>query len=94
MTFGVHISDLAENDIDSAYRWWRENRSAEQANRWFHEIHEAVITLTDMPFRCPRCDESDLHKAGIRQLLFGIGRRLTHRIIFVIIDSDVTILRV
>ncbi|MDZ4658413.1 MAG: type II toxin-antitoxin system RelE/ParE family toxin [Bythopirellula sp.] len=94
MDFDVHISEPAENDIGTAYRWWRDNRSAEQANRWFHEIHNAVATLSTMPLRCPRCEEEDLQEAGIRQLLFGIGRRPTHRIIFEIADNRVNILRV
>jgi plasmid stabilization system protein ParE len=94
MTFDVHISDLAESDIDSAYRWCRDNRSSDQANRWFHQIHEAVETLSKMPFRCPRCDDTKLSDAEIRQLLFGIGRRPTHRIVFEIDEDKVIILRV
>jgi plasmid stabilization system protein ParE len=94
MIFEVHISDLAESDINSSYCWWRDNRSAEQADRWFRQIQEAVETLHSMPFRCPRCDETDLADAGIRQLLFGIGRRPTHRIIFEIAEKEVNILRV
>jgi plasmid stabilization system protein ParE len=94
MIFEVYISDLAEIDINSAYCWWRDNRSEEQANRWFHQIYLAAETLQSMPSRCPRCDETDLDDVGIRQLLFGIGRRPTHRIIFEIAGKEVNILRV
>src|SRR5690606_30690198 len=90
----VHISDLAEDDIDSAYRWWRDNRSIAQAAKWLDQIHDAIETLSVMPYRCPRCEEADLHEVGVRQLLFGIGRRATHRILFVVIEDEITILRV
>ena len=38
--------------------------------------------------------ERDLLSQGIRQLLFGLGRRATHRIVFAVDDDAVIVLRV
>ena len=92
----VEIADPAKEDIQEAYDWWSENGSAVQAAEWYERIFEAISTLESMPERCPRVSESGLSRAGVRQLLFGIGFRPTHRVIFHFdVDADtVTILRV
>jgi plasmid stabilization system protein ParE len=92
----VEITEPAKADIQEAYDWWSENRSAIQAAEWYERIFEAIATLQNMPERCPHVSEAGLSRAGVRQLLFGIGSRPTHRVIFHFdIDADtVTILRV
>src|SRR5688572_5473542 len=90
----VIITGPAQNDIQGAFTWWTDQRSAEQANRWYVGIHAAIGSLQSMPERCSLATESDLLAQGIRQRLFGLGRRATHRIV-VAIDSDaVVVLRV
>ncbi len=92
----IKITDPAKADIQEAYQWWAENRSAEQAAEWYERIFEAIATLHSMPQRCPRVPETALSCVGVRQLLFGIGARPTHRIVFHFDhEADtVTILRV
>ena len=90
----VIITGPAKRDIQVAYDWWAENRSAEQAIRWYVGIHAAIHSLRKMPERCAMAAESDLLTQGIRQLLFGLRRRATHRIVFTIEDSTVVVLRV
>lgn len=93
--FRVFISNLAENDIEQAYQWWAENRSATQATQWYGSILQAIATLRSMPERCPLASESAEIQIPIHQLLFGIGRgRATHRILFRIAGDIVVILRV
>jgi len=43
------ISEPAEADIQSAYDWWRLNRSAEQAERWFEGIYAIIRSLPENP---------------------------------------------
>ena len=91
----IRITDPAKADIQQAFEWWAANRSADQAAEWYERIFEAIATLEAMPERCPRVPEAGLSRTGIRQLLFGIGSRPTHRIVFHF-DNDtgtVTILR-
>ncbi len=92
----VVIAEPAKADIQEAFDWWSENRSAIQAAEWYERIFEAITTLESMPERCPRVSESGLSRVGVRQLLFGIGSRPTHRVVFHFdVDADtVTILRV
>jgi plasmid stabilization system protein ParE len=88
------ITGPAKRDIQGAYEWWAENRSAEQAGRWYAGIHDAIKSLLNMPERCSWATETDLLAQGIRQLLFGLGRRATHRIVFTIEANKVVVLRV
>ena len=92
----IQITEPAQVDIQEAFAWWAENRSAIQTAEWYEQIFEAIATLERMPERCPLVPETELSRSDIRQLLFGIGKRPTHRIVFHFdIDADtVTILRV
>lgn len=92
--FKVKITEPATADIDEAFAWWSENRSEEQAKRWYEEIQLAIGSLKRMPERCPIVPETKLPIAGVRQLAFGVGPHPTHRIIFVIDADAVVILRV
>lgn len=92
--YRVKITTPAKQDIVAAFQWWRDNRSAEQAKRWYRGIRKAIASLADMPERCPPSPEADLLPGSTRQLLFGIGRRHTHRIVFAIDRKTVVILRV
>jgi plasmid stabilization system protein ParE len=92
--FKLVITDLAEGDIQQAYDWWRDRRSSEQAARWYERIQPAIGTLRKMADRCPHSPETDLHPLGLRELYFGLGRRPSHRIVFTIDGTTVTVLRV
>lgn len=92
--FEVRITEPAEQDIRADFAWWRDNRSAEQAARWYEAIYPAIDTLSQMPQRCPRARESDAYPGELRELHFTIGRRPTHRILFAIEGETVFVLRV
>jgi plasmid stabilization system protein ParE len=92
--YTLRITEPAEHDVRSAYEWWRDNRAAEQAERWYRGIHKAIASLRNAPDRCAVALETHLLPQGIRQLNYGIGRRPTHRIVFTISEQVVTILRV
>ncbi len=82
------------DQLDEAYLWWAKNRSAEQAGRWFRGIEEAINGLVDNPWRHPVAIENDRFSHELRQLLFGLGRRPTHRILFTIRPDSVYVLAV
>ena len=88
------ITDPAKEDIQKAYDWWREKRDAGQAERWYHGIYDAILSLQKNPERCAAARESDLLSQGVRQLNFGISGKPTHRIVFTIDEKAVIILRV
>jgi plasmid stabilization system protein ParE len=90
----VIVTGPAAQDIEAAYSWWKQNRSAEQAARWYIGIRNAVHSLRTSPERYPFAQERDLLPQGVRQLLFGIGRRATHRIVYTIDAGTVIVLRI
>ncbi|SFI75824.1 type II toxin-antitoxin system RelE/ParE family toxin [Planctomicrobium piriforme] len=94
MTYEILISLQAQADVREAVAWWRDQRSAEQAERWLDKIYPAISTLANSPDRCPFAPETDLLATGLRQLHFGVSGRTTHRIVFTIHNRQVVILRV
>jgi plasmid stabilization system protein ParE len=90
----VIITEPAKRDIQAAHDWWAENRSVDQARRWYIGIRAAVRSLRHNPERCSLATESDLLAEGIRQLNFGLGGRATHRIVFATEHNSVVVLRV
>jgi plasmid stabilization system protein ParE len=76
------------------HRWWAKHRSVEQAERWINGIDVAVSSLRRMPERFGFAPEKDLAVQGLRQMLFGIGKRPTHRVVFAIDGNEVVVLRV
>lgn len=92
--FVVVITSRARLDIESAVEWWRENRSAEQAERWYIGIFAALESLSEMPQRCRLVSNHEQLGREVRQLLYGVGSSLTHRVFFGIDGQTVTIYRV
>ena len=92
--YRIIITGPAKQDIQNAHDWWAENRSQSAAEKWYLEIYQAFGSLKQMPKRCALAPEHDLLEQKVRQLLFGVGRRFTHRIIFTIDGDDVIVLRV
>jgi len=90
----VQIMPIAEIDIDEAYEWWRDNRSVEQANLWYHEIFQAMLGLSTSALRRPQAPEATILGVDLRELYFGIGPHPTHRVVFIIDGTTVKILRV
>lgn len=81
-------------DIQSAYDWWAENRSAAEAIRWYEGIYQTIKSLEELPERCLIAPQTSLLDQALRQLHYGIGARPTHRIVFAINENEVVILRI
>ena len=94
MKYEVVITARAEQEAQAIHDWWAENRSAEQAARWYTEFWNAVVSLEQAPDRCALAAENDRFPYEIRQLNFGIGRKSTHRIVYAIRPTEVVVLRV
>ncbi len=83
----IQITEPAKADIEQAFSWWSENHSRDQGVEWYERIFDAIATLARMPERCPLVPEQALSVAGIRQLLFGVGKHPTHRLSGLILES-------
>ena len=58
MTYQVILAEQAARELEGAARWWAENRSAEQAERWYAGFVAAIESLQVAPDRHPyACEE-------------------------------------
>jgi plasmid stabilization system protein ParE len=94
MSLRVVISEQAEREMQSAFNWWAEHRSKPQADRWYAGLAKAIADLSENPERHGQSGERDRFADEIRDLLFGLGRRPTHRVVFAIRREEVVVLTV
>jgi plasmid stabilization system protein ParE len=80
--------------MEAAYNWWADHRSKLQADRWYSGLAKSIAGLSDNPERHGRSRECDLFPYEIRDLLFGLGPRPTHRAVFTIRGAEVVVLTV
>lgn len=91
MMFKVIVTGPAKQDLHTNRIWWAEHHSQEQSTRWYVGISDAMYSLDTMPERCSYATEFDLRSREIRQMLYGTGRKNTHRIVFSI-DGDLVVI--
>ena len=94
MSRPVILQREAEEQIVAAARWWAEQRSAEQAERWYAGILEAIDSLGQTAAQYPPARENEHFPYELRQMNFGLGNRSTHRVLFVIRSDSVFVLTV
>jgi len=92
--FEIHISDAAKRDLINNVDWWSENRSADEAERWYVAILESIYSLEQMPERCPLAREAEALGIELHNLWFGLSGKHTHRTLFTISSTNVNVLRV
>jgi plasmid stabilization system protein ParE len=94
MNYTVVMTERAARDIEDAADWWARERSAEQSQRWYQGIRTAIHGLAKAPEARPVAPERNLFSYEIRELLYGLGAKPTHRVIFTIIHETVLVLTV
>lgn len=94
MIYDVLITALAEDEITNNYEWWATHRSKKQAVRWYEGIFKKMEQLKENPESHSHSRENGFFPYEIRDLLFGLGRRKTHRAVFTIKDNQVVVLTV
>ena len=94
MSLRLRITASAERDIRRQHQWWADYRSVEQADRWLLGIDKAIAQLPTGPVLHPLADEVALRARGVRQALFGLGSRPSHRILYAVEPQAVVVYRV
>jgi plasmid stabilization system protein ParE len=94
MSYQVSLTEQAHRDLLESCAWWAENRSAEQAERWYDGFAKAIRSLATKPENRPLAPENEAFPYELRQLHYGLGKRPTHRAVFTIRPDTVLVLRV
>lgn len=91
MSYRVELTPRARIELYHNASWWAEHRSTDQAAEWLEEFEAAIKLLSENPERWPLAQENGLVPVEIREMLFGIGRRKTHRAVFQITNDRVIV---
>ena len=94
MKYRVVLTSRAHIEAAEAALWWAEHRSPEQAARWYQELHEVLERLSENPERHSYAKENDSFTVTLRQVLFGVGRKRTHRIVFHLKEDIATVVSI
>lgn len=94
MTYRVILTERADRELEHAVDWWAENRSVDQAARWYAGFSDAIASLATDPQRSPLAPENDRFPCELRELHYGLGSRPTHRAVFTIRPDMVLILTI
>ena len=94
MKYDVLIMPEAYAALSQNTSWWAENRSRKEAVRWYDGFLAKLNSLSEMPQSHPVADENSTFSFELREMLFGLGRRPTHRALFRITGSTVEVLTI
>ena len=95
MKYDVVVPLHVRNELEAATDWYRSRSLSEEvANRWLLGFQEAIASLASAPDRCSLAHESRLFSFEIRELMYGSGRRKTHRALFRIKSHEVEIIAI
>ena len=92
MRYQVDVTNQAQGEAEEAYLWILK-RSPEGAARWWNGLEAAILSLEELPARCPLAPENDAFEEEIRQLFHG-KRQGRYRILFTIREQTVVVLHI
>jgi plasmid stabilization system protein ParE len=75
-------------------RWWSDQHSQNQAERWYNGFIDALHSLGRNPERCPLARGNGRFPYEIHELHYGLGGRSTHRAVFTIRPDMVFVLAI
>lgn len=93
MSYRVNILARARADFDAIIAWIAE-RSPEGAERLTARFEDALAKLEENPFVAPIAAESKVLGEEVRQIMFRTRAGRTFRAMFVVVGTEVRILRV
>jgi len=90
LAYVVKVTDPAARDAEE-YRAYilRQSNDSVTADAWWFRLLEAILSLENLPGRCPRIEERDNFDLPLQQLLYA-----SHRILFWIEGQTVTVARI
>ncbi len=91
----VVIAPLALRQLQEAADWYRDRSQSNDLSRdWLDGFFELLMSLHSDPERHPLARECQHFPDMIREVHYGSGRRITHRALYRIQDTEVHVLTV
>src|SRR5512134_3950288 len=85
MAYRVEITRRAEADLEELYLWVVD-RAPQQGAKWFNGLERAVLSLDQLPKRCPVAPESINPDQPVRVLSYG-RKPHVYRVFFTVNDT-------
>jgi len=85
-SYRVIVTEVAEGEINSALEYLL-LRSPDAARDFQDGMDEAILSLSEMPRRCPLAPEDGVITRPLRQLIYRHGRT-AYRILFTIFEAE------
>jgi plasmid stabilization system protein ParE len=70
MSHEIIVTESAARELDEAYDWLVA-RTTVHAPTWYNGLLEAILSLQQMPGRCPLCSHRENSDQQTRQLVYG-----------------------
>jgi plasmid stabilization system protein ParE len=93
MPFAVILLRRAQADVDRIYQWLS-TRSATGASHWYAAFAACIAELRRDPHSCAAAPESQRLRLNVQQRLFKTRHGRTYRVLFLIANDEVRVLRV
>ena len=94
MTRSVLISDKADQELRKTCAWWSKHRSPDEAERWYDKSVDRLLSLAEDADQQAIAQETHAFSTKVYQVNFGLGRKPTHRALYIIRGSEVIVLRI
>jgi plasmid stabilization system protein ParE len=89
MRYLVRTTRRVDREISRIVVWYLERSGTQDvADRWAAGLRALINTLASNPQRHSLARETSAFEYDVRELLYGSGRRKTHRILFRTLESD------
>ena len=86
----VFLTKTAKQQMNAAADWYAEQNPSVAAT-WFNGLLASVNSLNINPLQYALARESAFLPVELRQMLYGSGKRTTHRILLVIREQTIVI---
>lgn len=93
MTREVVLTTTAQQQMNAAADWYAEENPTIAAN-WFNGLIARLNSLSGNPEQYAVARESEFLPVELRQMLYGSGKRITHRILFVIREQRIVVYQI
>ena len=90
MQFEVALTSKAQSQLQKSYEWYVEH-APEYAADWYNGFLDVLSSLESNPERCGLARESDRFSIPLHDILYGVGRKKTHRAVFAIRPGKVVV---